>query len=1101
MAQSAKIIDITRSYIPVDPRAFPDNLIAKREDQPEDMPSVVAYEGYNFLPTSYGYKSYFGINRTIGIDALDAQVNKILMLQTATFENVLVALCADGIYIKQGDEAGAWEHAIVLDAPEEGFYKEWTYCMLMNTFYAYREGDDEYYKFAPDIVLWETADVPAPVTSFTWFWPTPGYSGATLDAGTYSYQIATIDALGRISAPTAVQTATLSDTGAISLTWTSVAGAVSYRIYRTISGVTKYFDTSYTNYLDKGTEGTELTLPDTTGTAVRYNGYYPVAQEPNFLNMAGQKGIFRAGIRLGFWDSLGSVAWSSIDDFLDFTPSIETLAGSAIFGKVKGSIVTIISHGDGFIIYATKSIVHVQQRVDATFQWDSTIILNAGISYSTQAVASNPDTQHFAYTEIGIYKITKGEPELLVPEIYDYFKSSKTPVALQMLEGRYLCFQHLEDEYITGRTQQEVVTIPATTIKLPGYTAMDNIGDPIEVVGVDMCYAMQGMRELHNSQFPGAEDQHPTEPFIDAVYNAYISNAGGGDAGAIEWGPTPCATVDPNGTEHNLSPEGVDQGKIDYMDQGANNYEWEDFFAGGADTASFFNLQLAIWRLGDQKRQAFIDAILNRAASASKSTETDTCEPSTIPTVDECSLGDWAYQFSAPHWGYTDCGFYLTRYCISKISIDRIKVNTITCEPVQGGFASPEWIEGTTLSQSPHACGTGFATPTLPQIDMSGVHWTQIADDLWEKYDAWRVACGGNSSTYKHPKSSMPSINAGNRTVTFGGIQPEYAGSGCVGSWANRGSAVAQCPVGTTPAIIPAAQVQCGTQYDVICVPDTTYIKKENMNAYNSGTVHYGIFGTDTAYFELVGWKYKDADGNTQYLAKGEGCTLPNPPEKPPVQSGGFPVDDTNGTFCSTPFETVELPDISPDPISWPAEEVTIPAGEFLLVSGSIAPIYPTYAGAFVYDLHLQKWGKLRQPYKLLLDYYPLNQQMGDIIPVDTFSMKAGLFSGDGKIHLFDEYPADSLLRYGKIGYYRLGFTSAEEVRARFRVDSTGQMLVQTSLDGQNVEAMLTRGFSFTSADQLIAQLNNSGRWHSVAFKGHFDLRHLEFRGNQAGRR
>ena len=63
------------------------------------------------------------------------------------------------------------------------------------------------------------------------------------------------------------------------------------------------------------TEGApvEITLPDTTGTAVRYNGYYPEAQEPSFLNMAGQKGIFRAGIRLGFWDSLGSVQarWSS----------------------------------------------------------------------------------------------------------------------------------------------------------------------------------------------------------------------------------------------------------------------------------------------------------------------------------------------------------------------------------------------------------------------------------------------------------------------------------------------------------------------------------------------------------------------------------------------------------------------------------------------------------------------------------------------------------------------------------------------------------------------------------------------------------------------
>ena len=65
-------------------------------------------------------------------------------------------------------------------------------------------------------------------------------------------------------------------------------------------------------------------------------------------------GIFRANGRLGFWDSANSVSWSSLFSFIDFTPSLETLAGFATFNDVLGRIVTIKASGSGFIIYSTK---------------------------------------------------------------------------------------------------------------------------------------------------------------------------------------------------------------------------------------------------------------------------------------------------------------------------------------------------------------------------------------------------------------------------------------------------------------------------------------------------------------------------------------------------------------------------------------------------------------------------------------------------------------------------------------------------------------------------------------------------------------------------
>ena len=49
-----QIIDVTRSFLVTDPEAFYENLmVPQREDAPEKMLPVVAFEGYNFLPTLY----------------------------------------------------------------------------------------------------------------------------------------------------------------------------------------------------------------------------------------------------------------------------------------------------------------------------------------------------------------------------------------------------------------------------------------------------------------------------------------------------------------------------------------------------------------------------------------------------------------------------------------------------------------------------------------------------------------------------------------------------------------------------------------------------------------------------------------------------------------------------------------------------------------------------------------------------------------------------------------------------------------------------------------------------------------------------------------
>jgi len=142
-----QIIDVTRSYLVTDPEAFYENLMVPvREDSPEKMLPVVAFEGYNFLPTLYGYRSYFDTASQLDIGTLSSRCDRILLYQFANYQNILVALCEDGIWTNSGGStAEAWNHRITLSAPGVGLYLEWTFCVIENTLYMYRQGNSVVY--------------------------------------------------------------------------------------------------------------------------------------------------------------------------------------------------------------------------------------------------------------------------------------------------------------------------------------------------------------------------------------------------------------------------------------------------------------------------------------------------------------------------------------------------------------------------------------------------------------------------------------------------------------------------------------------------------------------------------------------------------------------------------------------------------------------------------------------------------------------------------------------------------------------------------------------------------------------------------------------
>ena len=197
--QTSKVIDITKTFIPVDPEAFPSNMgFTGKEDSPTEEEAVSAFEGYNFMPTSYGYRSYFGINSLLQADSLTSRVDDIFVVQSAEFANYIIALCEDGIWMKQGEAVTAWVQVVTIPVPDPGYTKRWTKTAIGNTLYCYQAGMPYYYRMEYKEVI-GTPPLLAPAVTGLAVVKTEGASNA-LDL--HYYSVAYFNSEGLLSSPT-----------------------------------------------------------------------------------------------------------------------------------------------------------------------------------------------------------------------------------------------------------------------------------------------------------------------------------------------------------------------------------------------------------------------------------------------------------------------------------------------------------------------------------------------------------------------------------------------------------------------------------------------------------------------------------------------------------------------------------------------------------------------------------------------------------------------------------------------------------------------------------------------------------------------------------
>jgi hypothetical protein len=1019
MAQRAQVIDITKSYLPGDPNTYVQSLVnTDREDGEEKTLPVLPYEGYNFLPTAQGYKSYFGTNLVLDIEGLNKNVQFILSFQLSNYKTRLIALCADGIWVCNANVADStWTHPITLtDTPS--VFEEWTWCVLENTLYMYRQGQAS---------AWKTGE----------------------SAG-------------------------------------------------------------------------ELTIATHT---------------PTFLNMAGQMGIFKAGLRLGFWDSANSVSWSSNLDLTDFTSSIETLAGNSIFGDIVGRIITIRAHGEGFIIYSTRSVVGVNFDTTGNLLWDSKKIFdNIGISYSRAVTYGQSDAQHFVYATNGIYAIGKynslagkHEIELIIPEVYDFLKTSRDPIYLDTINSRYVFFHILNPDYVYGLTSFDYVTPPDLNVRfmIGGYP-WD--GNDLPAINIDGNAAAEALRQLVTFGFSTLTD-------TTALWIAILSESQDGTVGPLSSGGGTRAAQTPGFTEIDIentySSGSTLPGELELdvfehaniSEKYLGNVPSGSYQITGALSSSLIKKlydQQTDWDLYKQHQTASFTII----AAASKATTTagvsvvayTSVNAPALPALPAPSIisdvvigtyktgkGNTEIQLNKPLRKLV-----LRKYWQESVVITKRTTRTWANRagtPVSGyetyyatSMTATEAVGVGSENLTPNTISIPAMTIRTPGSGGTGPHEIEVRAALFAAIPS-TVTIVYNSHTANKQSVGSSSTQLNFNYVGYDGY--DYGVYRLNGSWA---STYAQ-----TKTLTPIYQDYTDTITYIIGAPVTGDYGYTDASAIQSDYTRTTINVTSSPPTIVV-------HSLTPIFPTGPSAITFFPPTWTGVQtlkliaaSALQPWHLIDGTFG------IELVG---DPISGADAIVDagglIAAGDgfigtdygttyssfpYVLQIGSPFIYYPTFEGSIVLDLALKKWGKQKNQFQVLIGLDALNQFNPTTLTEDDEGMNAALHLIDNTIKIFDESPSDSILRYGKIGSYRQGFTDMLEVKAYNKKAVTGSLMVDSSLDGRNITASLRYTLGYTSARIIEAYPDISARWHIVTFSGNYDLTGLEVRATLSGRR
>lgn len=1018
MAQKAQIVDITKSYLPCDPNYFVQNLInTDREDGEEKSLPVVPYSGYNFLPTSYGYRSYFGLTSQVDIASLASRVQFIIAYQLPNYQTRLIALAEDGIWwANPSVSAAVWTQAVTLTF-DPAILKEWTYCIIENILYMYSQG-----------------------------------------------------------------------------------GALVYKTNITV--------------------GVELEI---------------LSFAPSFLNMEGQMGIFKAGLRLGFFDSANSIGWSSNVDLTDFTPSLENLAGNTIFGDLVGRIVTVKSHGDGFVIYATKSVIAVGFSSISNILWESRKVLdNTGIIHSRAVCFGQDDNEHFFYSTNGIYRLgsftaitSKFELQPILAELYDYIRESRDPIYLEIINSRFLFFHIVNPAYIYSDLSFIYEEVSPYQLMIGG-NPWDLTPLPVEYISGNVAaqaikqfmMLVGGITKFFNVYLVIPQDD------VDSPLNV-VAHTGPFPRAAASLGFTIQDLID-SYIEDATVPDELIPTSFSFSETITPEVGMRPAFpvsvvaASTTDVIELLHKQTQDWFLQTKHQlnaAELIDGVSKTLAVVPSTTiegYTTNLSPTLpevpAPLVEDTVVGDYItgegnielQKFSHE----TRIRFGLRKYYQRKFTVTRRKTTDYTWRSVSAenvsGYEFRDDFEN--LSNT----NPGTWTPSVIDLtnlyantDSSAGYQTRLTDLINQQIldQAPATVSPGEPTTYSKSSASANLNNGGDYTITYvNNANPDST---------------------TNYTSVHGSSIQGVTRTPYYKDSQVTYTYIVSYALEDMGNVTVEAVESMVANLQLV-----PGSSPPEYTLSDE-VSISFAPEEVITFTGvpawdGFDIFKFLNSLAYLPFRmdgsfgdianyTTAVPGYNPA-TDMPVDSgsyvvygdsflIEYPGANVLMQTGAPAILYPTFAGSYVFDLQLKKFGKHKNYFTVLSSMDAVNQTTPKILSTKDFGMTAFLKVPTNEIRMFDAYPTDSILTYGKLGFYRLGMTNLLEVKALMRSIGAGSLKIDSSLDGRYLD--FSRIYEITFGTSLIIEAlpDISAKWFNVSFKGIYDIAGLEIRGVIAGRR
>jgi hypothetical protein len=1009
--RKAQVIDLTRSYVPVDPESFYENMmITGQEDSPERLLQIVPYEGYNFLPAVYGYKSFFDTSSKLDVDQITGvKVSHIFLFQLSNYTSHLIALAEDGAYFCDPQtSSAAWTRLYTAGTSAS----LWTYCVIENNLYIYRQGASSVCK--------------VPYT-------------------------------GTIAAP-----------GLVSIT-------------------------------------------------------------PSYLTMAGQMGIFRANGRLGFWDSSNVITWTSLFDFTDATPSISTLAASVLFNDILGKIVSVRSFGDGFVIYSTKNIVGAEFDTQGSILFRARALAeSAGIWDSRQCCVGSTDIEQYAYTNTGIKRIHGNmQVENIFPSVFDLLKESRDPVFVNLINGRFLFLSTPDSTYIYNKTTHAVTGITSLTIRfLSNGNEVTDVNDlPDSINGLDLSDDLKQQVVLLNEDVglytqwnasgavmvsgrdPSSMDPYvlddPSTPDDDYPYTenrtALMTTA---ELIAIRDATTPVF----------VSPMNIDESTPLALDLG-----WQRSVSKGA-------IDIPLSRFKERQEKEFTEYYANvtdlaavitglgSSETKTRHTNTDYAEYSAATTATPSDIAlAWTkigdiYQggsatqetftgvgTNSPTWKYEKTftnGYDIEHGIQTDYYLRRIYFGVIV-----EGYVDTQLVINTTVHTLEYTGHPNTAQQTIT-TRVSGWTANEIVDG---KLDA--VAGGWFTSTFDvDTDGSFPTEVA----------PTEASDLTIISTMLNTMKPIAQ---GWT--ISPPSSIWITPHWDTAgtyaaeCLYTRTEVNDFGTVAYYQlpfvAPFDYEIMGWAANYSITYGWgihKTVTKQLRSTYNASMTPVKAKAQASQRNIEWCNYLIDNPNSSY---PYDTNDLIiplTISSTPSNLPPYvSYTYPGATFNLQNGALGAAYPTLVGSFVYDTQLQKWGKQKNDFYALLDYTPVNSTVEKLISFTNLGMDAGIITTDGWVKLFGWQCSDSFIRYGKIGLNRQGFSNIDEIGFNFREPFTGEITIDYSIDGRNIQASLQQVETFLGEGYVTVYPAYAGRWYTVGISGTFDIRSMSLAAMAAGMR